>query len=636
MVKRFSLGLLLAALLLILWLSSVQLTNDLPVADLLYFNYTLPRILMALLAGASLGLASCLLQQVIGNPLASDNTLAVSSGAQFALFCVAVFAPQLLGFGSTVIALCGALIALGLVFALAWRNTLSPLLMILAGLVVNLYLGSFSAVLMLFYPEESRGLLLWGAGSLIQESWYDSLQLLWQLGLSVVFIGVLLRPLQILALNDSNAKSLGVPVNLIRFIGLLTAAFLTAAVVSRVGMLGFVGLAAASIVRQFATVNLRKRLLLSAYVSAMLLLITDLVLQLADHYYQVQLPTGAVTALLGTPLLLWLMFNINNQGRLVSQDETLALGRQPVKAALPLLCGALIVAVMLSLLLGKGNNGWAFDSDLIELRYPRLFIAVAAGIMLALAGTLLQRLSHNPMASPELLGITSGTAFGILAVIFFIAAPSQFHFWTAGVLGALCVLLFIMLLNGRSQLLPEKVLLTGISIAALFDALQRIVLASGDYKWQQLLAWTSGSTYHATPIMAWAFLSVALVLFACSLPLNRWLALLALQTPTAQALGLNITKVRWILITFCALLTALSTLLVGPLSFVGLLAPHLAHFFGWHKPKAQLLGAALLGALVMTLADWLGRQILFPYEIPAGLVATLLGGGYFLLMMRKV
>ena len=86
MVKRFSLGLLFAALLLILWLSSVQLTNDLPVADLLYFNYTLPRILMALLAGASLGLASCLLQQVIGNPLASDNTLAVSSGAQFALF----------------------------------------------------------------------------------------------------------------------------------------------------------------------------------------------------------------------------------------------------------------------------------------------------------------------------------------------------------------------------------------------------------------------------------------------------------------------------------------------------------------------------------------------------------------------
>ncbi|AAU37810.1 Fe(3+)-hydroxamate ABC transporter permease FhuB [[Mannheimia] succiniciproducens] len=636
MVKKLNIALFALAVLFFTWLSVVQLNNNDALAYLLFANYTLPRVFMAILAGCALGIASSLLQQVINNPLASDNTLAVSSGAQFSLFLVAIFVPNWLGAGSMFIALIGALVALALVFLLAWRRTISPLLMILAGLVVNLYLASFSAVLMLFYPEESRGLLLWGAGSLVQESWYDSLQLLWQFTIALILIFIFAKPLQILTLNDNNAKSLGVPVNLIRFLGLVISAFLVAIVVSRVGMLGFVGLAASSIVRQFSTTNLLKRLILSAYMAAMLLLLTDLTLQLFAYYRQIELPTGAVTALLGTPLLLWLMFNISNNGRLVSQDESLSLGKQPVKAAGVIISLLLLLSILCALFIGKNASGWYWDSVMLTLRYPRLLVAMAAGIMLAVAGTLLQRLSHNPMASPELLGITSGTAFGILTVIFFVATPTRGQFWFAGILGGFLVLLFIMLINQRNQLLPEKILLTGISIAALFDALQRIVLAGGDYKWQQLLAWTSGSTYHATPQLATGFLSIAVLLFLLALPLDRWLALLALQTPVAQALGLDITKVRWILIIFSAFLTALSTLLVGPLSFIGLLAPHLAHFCGWHKPKAQLIGAVLLGTLVMTIADWLGRQLLFPYEIPAGLVATLIGGAYFLFMMRKI
>jgi len=104
----------------------------------------------------------------------------------------------------------------------------------------------------------------------------------------------------------------------------------------------------------------------------------------------------------------------------------------------------------------------------------------------------------------------------------------------------------------------------------------------------------------------------------------------------AQALGLNIARTRWILIIFSAILTALATLIIGPLSFIGLLVPHLTNFLGVHKAKNQLLISALLGATIMVLADWVGRQVLFPYEIPAGLIATLLGGSYFLVMMRKI
>ena len=141
---------------------------------LLLQSYTMPRICMALLAGGTLAFASLLLQQVMDNPLASDSTIGINSGTQFGLFLAAIFAPQLLQYGSSFIALVGAALSLVLVLTLALRKTLSPLLLILVGLVVNLYFGALTTMMMLFYPEESRGLAQWGAGSLVQESWRDS------------------------------------------------------------------------------------------------------------------------------------------------------------------------------------------------------------------------------------------------------------------------------------------------------------------------------------------------------------------------------------------------------------------------------------------------------------------------------
>ncbi|MDH2999328.1 Fe3+-hydroxamate ABC transporter permease FhuB [Chelonobacter oris] len=654
MVNRavFTLNLLLmtASAVLIGWLLKLQLPESYSWLDLftarpdnldllLVQNYTLPRLSMAILAGTALGLASLLLQQVVSNPLASDNTLAVSSGAQFLLFTATLFFPSILNAGTTLIAFLGALGALALVFLLAWRKALSPLIMILAGLVVNLYLGSLSATLMLFYPEESRGLMIWGAGSLVQESWFDGIQLFWLLLPALCLLIVLQRPFTILALNDNNAKSLGVPVQWIRLAGLLLSAYLVAIVISRVGMLGFIGLAAATISRQLGIRRFKAQLLQTALLAAAMLLITDLALQLLTHYYRLQLPTGAVTAVLGTPLLLWLMFkNLPQSGRLQSQSGFLTHGKSYGNRTWLLLMLLFLLTALCALLIGKGADGWSsgFDRILLELRYPRLLYALAAGIMLAVAGTLLQRLSFNPMASPELLGITSGVSFGVLLVIFGLAQVSTQNFWLAGVLGACSVLLIIMAINHRSGMLPERILLTGISLAALFDAVQRILMASGDFRMQQLLSWTAGSTYYAENQVAILLTLTALGLLALSLLFSRWLDLLSLQAVMAKALGLNLPQVRWLLILLSAVLTACATLVVGPLSFIGLLAPHLAHYLGFHKPKSQLIAAALLGATVMIAADWLGRQILFPYEIPAGLVATLLGGSYFLLIMRRV
>ncbi|WP_373818985.1 Fe(3+)-hydroxamate ABC transporter permease FhuB [Glaesserella sp.] len=608
---------------------------------LLIQSYSLPRITIALFAGGILGFASLLLQQVMANPLASDNTLGISAGSQFALFIAAIFTPQLLDVGASIVAVIGAGLSLLLVLTLAMRKTMSPLLLILAGLVVNLYFGSFSALMMLFYPEEARGLAQWGAGSLVQESWHDSQWLALQAVPCFVLIAMLIRPFTILSLNDSNAQSLGVPVNRLRFIGVLVSAYLIACVVSAVGMLGFIGLASATIVRQLGVRSFKGQLIGAFISGALLLAITDLVLQLLAHFEGINLPTGAVTALLGTPLLLWLMFRtIQNTGRFTEQGQRVSHRFKPIYLVLILV--GLVLSLWLALTLGRDTSGWKllefyeFYVPIFELRYPRIFIALSVGILLAVAGVLLQRLTLNPMASPELLGVSSGTSMGILAVLFLFPTEQTALFWIAGVLGALLALWVISAINQRSGMLPEKVLLTGISLSALFDALQRIAIASGDLRAQQLISWTSGSTQQVSAELAVPFLVVSLVLLAMSLIFSRWLELLALQAPIAQALGVNLKRTRWILILFSALLTALATLIIGPLSFIGLLVPHIARFLGVSRAYKQILISALLGGLIMVFADWLGRQMLFPYEVPAGLVATLIGGTYFLLMVRKV
>ena len=161
-------------------------------------------------------------------------------------------------------------------------------------------------------------------------------------------------------------------------------------------------------------------------------------------------------------------------------------------------------------------------------------------------------------------------------------------------------------------------------VEGLGPAVLLCALASGAGKPSRLSACSSE---------AWM---VAALLLLGVRPLVVWLDLLPLGAPTARALGVNVTWSRLILLLVMAVLTAGATLVVGPLSFVGLLAPHMARLLGLARAREQFVGAALLGGLLMIAADWLGRILLFPNEIPAGLVATLVGGSYFMWRLRRL
>lgn len=607
-------------------------------AESLILHYSWwPRLVMSLLAGGGLGLAGVLMQQVLRNPLASPTTLGVASGANLGLMLATLLAPGLLVLGREWVALGGGAAAMALVFALSWRR-LTPGVVVLAGLVVNLYFGALGVVMLLFHQEELKGLLVWGAGSMAQNGWDNVFYLLPRLVIAGAAAIWLTRPLALLELDDASAHSLGVSLRFLRLSGLGVAVFLTGCVVSSVGVIGFIGLAAPNIARMAGARKLTQRLWWSIAIGALLLATADLMLQKFAGQMTALIPTGATTAILGAPLLLWLIPRLRLvQGRPPAPAQSLG-ARHPLPWRRLAGFGMAMIAVMLlSLVAGQsadqhGSSQWTLTlmPEVLDWRWPRILAAAGSGILLAIAGTLIQRITANPMASPELLGISGGAAIALMVTVFVVPGPSNLLLVSAGTLGALATLVILVLLNRRSGFQPERLLLCGVAITAVFDGVRSIALAGGDPRGQQVIAWLSGSTYYVDSSSSLVVIGLALIAGIAALPLTRWLDILPLGSATSQALGINVERARLGLLALVALLTACATLVVGPLSFVGLLAPHMARILGLSRARFHLLGAALLGALLMVLADWLGRQLMFPQEIPAGLMASLIGGTYFM------
>ena len=215
---------------------------------LLHFSWW-PRVFTTIISGAGLAVAGVLMQQVLRNPLASPTTLGVASGSSFALMLATLFAPWMLDIAPNLVALIGGVISMGLVMLLSWRRALSPTVVVVSGLVINLYFASLSTVILMMNTEKLNGLMIWGAGSLVQSGWGDFSYLAPRIALATVVAFVIAKPLSLLELSEQGAKSLGVSLAKLRFVCLGLAVLITSWVVSAVGIIGFIGLAAPAITR---------------------------------------------------------------------------------------------------------------------------------------------------------------------------------------------------------------------------------------------------------------------------------------------------------------------------------------------------------------------------------------------------
>lgn len=614
---------------------------------LILYHATLPRLVMALVCGMALGIAGAILQQVLRNPLASPTTLGIDAGARLALALATLLAPELLGLGRDLVALLGSLVTALIVFAIGRRNGFSPLTLVLTGLVISLYCGALSALLVLVGDRFMASLFIWGSGSLSVQSWQPVTDLLLRISISVVPLIWLLRPLAILDTDESIASGLGINIVRTRVIALTCAVALTAFVTSAVGIIGFIGLVAPIIARLSGADRFLPRLIHSGIIGGFLLLLTDAALQLlqTDGSF---IPTGAVTAVLASPLLLILL------PRLKTMHRSLGIARPPSNwltrrpPALPMLVLGLVLVVA-AVMTGRNPGGeweWTpFASDISSLgvlwhdvlawRLPRLLAAALAGALLGVAGLLLQRLTGNELASPEVLGVSAGSIIAVAISLYAIGVHTAAVQNTAAVVGGFVVLGLLLVLGRTSGFAPERILIAGIALNALIDAVVGVLTASGDPRAIMLLGWMSG-TIGGTQWQDMVPLSVAaLLLIPCALLAGRWLRMLPMGAETAGALGVPVAAARFSLLMLAAGLTAFATFAIGPLTFVGLMAPHVVLLLGVRNIYSAILATAAAGAVIMAVADTLARTVAHPLQLPTGLTAAILCAPVLLWLLSR-
>lgn len=598
-----------------------------------------PRVAIAVLIGCGLGLAGAITQQILGNPLASPTTLGVAAGSQFGITLATLFAPGLLAFSPDIAAVGGGLLAIGLVIALTWRLGFSPVTVILAGLVVSFFLGAINMAFLLLKGEWLGNLYIWGAGSLVQNNWQPFLDLLPRVLTIAVLMLVLMRPLQLLQLGQASASSLGGRVALVRALALFLVVLMSATVVSRVGMVAFVGLAAPVMARLLGARTLGQRLLWSTVMGGGFLLLADTLAHWATTWGGSSLvPTGTATALIGGPIILMALQSIRNTHHMPGQDTnpgSFLPKRRSLNTVAIALGGLLLVTTFISMAWSPGLEGWNWTppwqwADAWVWRGPRLLAAILAGMALGMAGTLIQRMTGNPMGSPELLGISGGAALMMVIVVISGLEIGRFGQLAVATLGAAIALGLLILLARRHQFAGNQLLLGGLALSVFMDAGLRLVMASGGTVASRLLNWMYGSTWLVSETEALGLMALVLGFGVLLVLTLRPLMLLPLGSASASSLGLAVPRARLLLLLLASVLTAAATVVIGPMSFVGLIAPHLARVLGQQTVGRQLVVAALAGGFLLALADYLSRVVMYPNQLPAGLLAALVGGIYFL------
>ncbi|RPK38448.1 Iron(3+)-hydroxamate import system permease protein FhuB [Streptomyces sp. ADI92-24] len=617
-------------------------------ADAVLVASRLPRLAAGLVVGCTLGTAGAALQSVSRNVLASPDTLAVNAGAYLAVVAVAAFGITLPALPAGGTALIGGLLAAGIVLGLA-RAGAGPTRLVLAGSALMLGLSGLSQMLLLLRPQQTTGLYAWGNGSVAQIGMETIDQLAPVALLALAGLIALGRRLDILALGDDGAAVVGVSPRLTRTIVVILAVVLSAVAVTVAGPIGFVGLCAPAIVRLAGgrvPELLRHRVFLpaSAVAGVLVVLGADVLLRaLFGAQAGATVPTGIVTSFLGAVVLVVLAYRSRDAGAAGSEAAFARLrGRRAFVVTLVAVAGALVTAVVASTLLGDaplllgdvanwlmGRSG-TFVSFVLDTRMPRIAAALLAGAALAVAGTVVQAVSRNPLAEPGILGVVGGAGVG--AVITLTAIPLA-SFWLVGgsaLAGAAAAAVLVFGLAARRGLEQNRLVLIGIGVSAGAAALVSLLIVLTDpYNGTKALTWLSGSTYgrsfpEVLPVLG--ALAVALPILAVR---RRELDLIGLDADTPRLLGIRLGTTRLGLLVIAVVLTAAAVAAVGVIGFVGLVAPHAARAAVGQRHGRVLPVAALMGALLVVVADTVGRTVIAPAQIPVGIVTAVIGAPYF-------
>ncbi|MEU7516458.1 iron ABC transporter permease [Streptomyces sp. NPDC042898] len=613
----------------------------------------LPRMTAGLLVGAVLGIAGAALQAVSRNVLASPDTLAVNAGSYFALGLGAAFGLSLPLFASSALAFVGGLAAAAVVLALSGLGA-GTVRLVLAGSALTLGLTALTEGLLLLFPRQTEGLFAWNQGSIGQNGFDGILQMAPIAVIGLVGLLLLARRVDALALGDDAARGLGVPVRATRVTAVVLAALLSTAAVTLAGPVGYVGLCAPALVRPLARrfrgfTRSRGFLPVAGLTGAALVLGSDVLLRaLVPADVVVSVPTGVVTSLVGAVFLIVMATRVRDTSGAAATERLHIRSRArflTVTAVLvAVVIGVGIAGVLLGdskLLLGDVVN-WAQGQAgrtvtfVLDTRVPRVLAALFAGAALALAGTLVQAVTRNPLAEPGILGVSGGAALGAVLLVTTVPTAGSWGMAGAAFAGAAASSVLVFGLAARGGFQQNRLVLLGFGVAIAASALISLMIILTDpFNATKALTWLSGSTYGRTLPDVIPLVAVLAVGAAVAFARRTELDLVSLDEDTPRLLGLGLGRARLGFLALAVLLTATAVAAAGTIGFVGLVAPHAARALVGRQHARVVPVAVLLGAVLVCAADMVGRTVIAPAQLGAGLMTAVIGTPYFLYLLIR-
>ncbi|MCX5206802.1 iron ABC transporter permease [Streptomyces sp. NBC_00237] len=613
----------------------------------------LPRMVAGILVGAVLGMAGCALQAVSRNVLASPDTLAINAGSYLALGIVATTGLSLPMFASSGVAFVGGLAAAAIVLGMSGLGA-GTVRLVLAGTALTLGLTAVTEGLLLLFPVETEGLHQWNQGSIAQNGFGGVLGMLPMLVVGLVGLMLVARRVDALALGDDAARGLGVNVRATRVITVVLAALLSAAAVTLAGPIGFVGLVAPAVVRVLARryrefAKVRGNVTASALTGILLVLASDVALRtLVSADTSVGVPTGVVTSLVGAVFLVTLATRGRDLGAASPPDKLRIRSRTVFVTVTATLVVVLVVLVIASVLLGDSmlllgdvvnwaqNNAGRAVTFVLDTRVPRVCAALLAGAALALAGTLIQAVTRNPLAEPGVMGVSGGAALGAVLLVTSVPLAGPAEMAVAAFAGAAVAAVIVFGLSARGGFQQNRLVLVGMGVATATTALISLLIVLTDpFNATKALTWLSGSTYgRSFPdlVPLGVFLLLGLVV---AFVRRTELDLISLDEDTPRLLGLGLSRSRLGLLALGVLLSAAAVAAAGTIAFVGLVAPHAARALVGRRHVRVVPVAVLLGAVLVGAADVIGRTVIAPAQVGAGIVTAIIGTPYFLWLLAR-
>ena len=294
---------------------------------------------------------------------------------------------------------------------------------------------------------------------------------------------------------------------------------------------------------------------------------------------------------------------------------------------------------LLPTLFGQGTFKENFI--LFSVRLPRIIVTILAGMALALSGAILQGVTRNDLADPGIIGINAGAGVGI--AVFFLFVPVQAGAFVyllplVAFIGALLTASLIYLFSYQRSvgLQPVRLVLVGIGFSMALSGLMIILISSAEQTKVDFIAkWLAGNIWGADWPFIWAILPWLVVLITFTLYKANRLNLLGLSESVAIGIGVSIEKERIVLLLTAVALAAAAVSVTGGIAFIGLMAPHIAKSLVGPRNQLFIPIAILIGGWLLLLADTIGRNLIVPDGIPAGIMTALIGGPYFMYLLLK-